>query len=234
MSEPCTRWETEGRLAQERGAADDPHFATCADCRAARATEAALIARMVDAGAGWQPPGDWEARVFARIAREAPARRFSWWYALFPALAAAGLALFLLGPRGPGSSSTSGETGDGLVLAVSVVDGGQIVRSETPKPGDALRVTVTRRADSAEALAMRIYRDDRTLVFACGSPEPPCPQAGDGVTAEVVMTAPGTYRSLVLVGPAPLPAPAGTLDADVAAGRAAGAKVTRGDAVRVW
>jgi hypothetical protein len=224
MSEPCTRWSDEGLLAQERGAPIDPHFETCPDCLRARAADAALSARLVTAGSTWQPPGDWEARVFARIAREQPARRFSWWYALFPALAAAGLAVFLWRPRAP--------VDDAVTLVVGVVDAAQVVRGENPKPGDTLTLTAT--AGGMAHLSLRVYRDDRTLVFACGGPEPACPRVDARVAAQVVMTAPGTYRSIVLTGAAPVPGPAGTLDADVAAARAAGAKVVQGEVVRVW
>lgn len=234
MAEPCTRWDAEGRLARERGETLDAHFAACPDCLAARAADAALTARLVETGARWQPPGDWEARVFARIAREAPARRFSWWYALFPALAAAGLAVFFFAPRGGGGPGSPDPSGAGFEVQIGVVDGAQVVRSENPKPGDTLRLTARVPTRDPARVAIRIYRDDRTLIFACGGGEVPCSLADDAVRAEVLMTAPGAYRSIILTGAGPLPAPAGTLDADAAAARAAGASVTLGEAVRVW
>lgn len=226
MGDRCDRWEREGLLAAERGELLDAHFETCPDCLAARTAHEAVIARLVQTGQGWQPPGDWEARVMARIAREQPARKFGWWYVLFPALVAAGLAFALFRPVSP-----VGPADDTLALTLGVVDAQQVVRGENPKPGDALSLQVT--AGHVTHIALRVYRDDRTLIYACGEGRD-CPRTGPNVAANVVMDAPGEYRTLVLGGPNPVPAPAGSLDADVARAREAGLQVVLGEAVRVW
>ena len=226
MSDLCNRWSTEGALATERGETLSAHFDTCPECLAARAAHEAVIARLVDTGQGWQPPGDWEARVMARIAREQPARRFGWWYALFPVLAAAGLALFLLRPGAPSLPGS-----DSLTLALGVVDTQQVVRGENPKPGDLLSIRVA--VGRVAHVAVRIYRDDRTLVYGCGGTND-CPRTGPDISTQVAMDAPGEYRTIVLGGPNAVPAATGSLDGDVARAREAGLQVVLGDAVRVW
>lgn len=225
----CERWETDGLLALERGETLDPHFDTCPDCLAARSAGEAVVARLLQASAGWQPPGDWEARVFARIAREQPARRFAWWQVLFPVLAAAGLAIWLARPATPGGGADPNAAPLGLSL--SVVDAAQVVRGENPKPGDALSLRVA--VGGAAHVGLRVYRDDRTLVFACGHADA-CPRTGDEVVTRVTMDAPGTYRTLLMGGAAALPAPAGSLDADMARAREAGLQIVVGEVVRVW
>lgn len=225
----CERWETDGLLALERGEPLDAHFETCPDCLAARRAGEAVIDQLMQASAGWQPPGDWEARVFARIAREQPARRFAWWQVLFPVLAAAGLAIWLVRPGTPGAGTETGAAPLGLSL--SVVDAAQVVRGETPKPGDALSLRVA--TGGAAHVALRVYRDDRTLVFACGHADA-CPRTADAVVTQVKMDAPGEYRTLLIGGAAAVPAPAGSLDADMARAREAGLTVVPGEVVRVW
>lgn len=225
MGEKCERWATEGLLSAERGEPLDPHFATCAECLAARAAHEAVIARLVETGQGWQPPGDWEARVMARIAREQPARRFAWWYAIFPVLAAAGLALFLLRPGAPTAQ------GDTLALTLGVVDAQQVVRGENPKPGDLLSLRVE--VGQLGHVAVRIYRDDHTLVYSCDESKP-CPRSGTEVAIRVALDAPGEYRTAVFGGPNPVPTATGSLDGDVARAREAGLQIVLGDAVRVW
>lgn len=225
----CNRWDTEGLLARERGERLDPHFDTCPDCETARAADAQLAARILDAGAGWSPPGDWEARVFARIAQEKPARRFQWWWALLPTMAAAGLVAALLYPRPPVDRSPGA-----ITFTVTVIDAAQVLRGENPKPGDVLSVRIASPdASRSGRLGVRIYRDDRTLVYACGAPET-CPRDGEVTTISTRMEAPGAYQTLLLSGEAVLPAPAGSLDADVAAARAVGLQVTLGEPVRVY
>ena len=165
----------------------------------------------------------------ARIAREQPARRFAWWQVLFPVLAAAGLAIWLARPLAPGSGTDGSAGRRGVTLWG--VDAAQGVRGERPKRGDALNLRVA--AGQVTHLGLRVYRDDRTLVFACGH-EGDCPRTGDEVVTRVTMDAPGEYRTLVVGGPSAVPAPAGSLDADLARAREAGLQVVLGEAVQVW
>jgi hypothetical protein len=195
---PCERFETEGLLALERGDTLEPHFDTCPDCLEARAAYARLEAQLVEAGRAWVPPPDWEARVFARVAQTESAPRRSLWRWLVPALGLAsavvvGLVLMRSGPGGAGVGPP--------VVELGVERGTQQMRGDAPRPGDTL--VLRARVENGETAAVRVYRNDRTLVFACHD-EPGCERTrgdeADEVLVRVSLAAPGEYRALVVVG----------------------------------
>ncbi len=194
----CERFETEGLLALERDEPLEPHFETCADCLEARAAYARLAEQLTETGRTWTPPADWEARVFARVAQTASAPRRSVWRWLMPALGLAsavvvGLVLTRSGPSGSASGAP--------VVELGVERGTQQMRGDAPRPGDTL--VLKARVENGETAAVRVYRNDRTLVFACHD-EPGCERTrGDEreeVLVRVPLAAPGEYRALVVVG----------------------------------
>lgn len=179
----------------------------------------ALERRLAALHADASPPPDWEARVWARIAREedrarSPSR-WRWLAAALPlgAAAVAGLFVYLRG------ASTVQPVEPGLEIAIH--QGGERVRGRAPAAGDVL---VVRAGTGGAARAeVRVYRGDGELVARCGD-GPGCRREGDLVEARVELPSPGEYRGLLLFSAEPIPPPAGSLDADVAAARAAGAR----------
>jgi hypothetical protein len=159
---------------------------------------------LADAGAGHEPPRGWEARVLAAVEAR-PRRTIARWWLLVPALAAAAVVLFFAWPRTPVPANSQ------LALAITVERGGPLVRGTSAHVGDTLRATAT---GGGANRAVWIYRDDRELVASC---------AGDEPCAFTVATR-GDYSIVALASAAPLPAPRGSLDGDVAAAARSGAQ----------
>lgn len=221
----CERFEREGLLLLEQGAALPEHFATCADCIAARRACEGLRAELATAMAGEEPPLGWQARVKAEIA----ARRRSrgawrrWLWLAGPALAAA--ALLVLWVR------TEREPGEKLALVVEVQEGTIVRRGKDAHPGDRLRLRgMTGGARFAE---LRVYRNDQGPFVSC-STEPPCRRVGETIELEFTFPAVGSYQPVILASENPIPAPStGKLDPDAAEALTAGARVELGEGVRV-
>lgn len=219
------RFEQVGLLQIEQGEALGDDFAH-PELAATRRTYGALRQALTTVGEEASPPAGWEARVFATIARRKSARRRGGWLRLLiPAGAAAALAALLLVGTPPGPD-------EGVAtLTVRVEAGaGPARRGSEAHPGDRLRLEA-RTGDAAHA-ELRVYRSDRELVLRC-STAPPCVRQGQTLRADVPLPALGTYQSLLLLSDSPLPAPAGTLDADAGSALEAGAHVTLGDEVSV-
>lgn len=217
----CGRFEREGLLLLEQGRPLDPHFDTCADCRAVRAEYEALQAGIGDLGRAYTGRTDWQARVWAGVARMGERRASPWrrllWLAV-PAGLTAAVLLVLLRP-GPGPQ----QSGPALALAFHRPgDGVEAMRGEHARPGDVLDVTI--RTGGAAHVELRIYRDDQALLVRC-TDQPPCVRRDDGLTATISLEARGRYQIAFLYGPQPLPAPGASLDDDLARARAAGATV---------
>lgn len=213
----CNRFETEGLERFVAGEPLDAHFESCPDCRSAVSSYRAVIRTLGAAGRMYEPPGNWEARVFARIQRRRPARR-RFFLGLAAALPVAAAAVFVL--RSAGGV-------DALELDLSVSrGGGPAVRSApsgggtvlSAAPGDVLHLVA--RLPRGKHGDLRLYRGD-TLVFQCrGSPK--CVVSRDGLSADVPLERAGTYRTLVLASEQDVPQASGTLDADYAAALRAG------------
>ncbi len=155
----------------------------------------------------YEPSGDWEARVWARIAREgeSKARSWRWLFWALPSLGAAAAALFLWLPSpqvGPAS------------LAVSVLNPADGLRGDAPHVGHT--ITVVASAGGQPHAELRVYRGD-TLVHRCAAD---C-RNGEVLRTELRIPAIGTYTTVLITGAGAAPKALG-LDADAAAVRAAG------------
>lgn len=76
--------------------------------------------------------------------------------------------------------------------------------------GDLLRIEVSAPAEAV----LRLYRNDKEVVLECPSAAPEC--LGGGLAAELVLSAPGAYRAVVLLPAGALGGSTGTLDEDLA------------------
>jgi hypothetical protein len=172
--------------------------------------ERRLEAELARLGTEHMPPVGWETRVLA--ATVLPKRR-PWWHFAAPAFAlAAAIILWFAWPR-----STAKPTA--LALELSLERGGPIVRGSTAHIGDVLHAT----ARGGKYRAVWIYRTDTQLLVACPGAAA-CTAADDAVTATAAIQSVGDYSIVALSSDAPLAAPTGKLDADVAAAANAGAR----------
>lgn len=148
-------------------------------------------------GAEHVPPIGWEARV---LASTAPPRRTRWWIWAAPlgVAAAVVVAFLLVRPDSPRP----------LELAVSVEQGGALVRGANAHVGDSI---VASASGGGRQHAVWIYRDDR-LVLACGNARP----------CRLVLATPGDYTVVALAADGEIAAPRGRLDDDVATAARAG------------
>lgn len=167
------------------------------------------------------PPPGWKAAILCRIdadddaeraARRARPRRR--WLVAAPAFAMVATVVLVYGLRQPSPPSEPG-------VAYAVVDGDGAVRgSGTAALHDRLQIT----AQFIDRGALRVYRDDRTLVAECPR-DPACTRRPSGKLTTHALTlrldAPGDYRVVLLIGAVP-PA-TGIYDDDYAAALAAGA-----------
>jgi hypothetical protein len=213
----CNRFETEGLEHFVAGEPLDAHFESCTDCRSTRASYVAVVRTLGEAGRTYAPPGDWEARVLARIQRRRPVRR-RFFLGLAAALPVAAAAVLVL-------RSTGGVEALDLDVSVShgggpAVRGGASGNGAVPSaaPGDVLHLVA--RVPRGKSGDLRLYRGD-ALVFQClGSPR--CTVTRDGLSADVSLEKAGTYRTLSLAAEHEVPPATGSLDADYAAALRAG------------
>lgn len=169
------------------------------------------------------PPPDWQARVWAEIAREAPSTRARWAWIWGGAIAALAAAVVLFLATRPPPTQPFG-------LAVDTLDGAGAVRAAGRKPGDLLRLEA--HLGGAAYGELRVYRDDATVVLACADAAP-CARAGDTLRATVAMPSVGRYQALVIAADAPIPGPPRSLESDLAALRSAGARIEIAAAVEI-
>lgn len=165
-----------------------------------------------------RPPADWQARVWAGVAAEPPARRWLVWLAAPAALAvAAALAITFL----PSPSPTG--------LRIELKSGDGVVRGPTGHPGDTLEASVD--AESAQ-VELRVYHEDR-LRLRCGDGEG-CTRHDKTLTATFELLTPGRYLVATIRSSAPLPPLSGVLDTDLSAARRAGAEVELSETIDIW
>jgi hypothetical protein len=208
----CERFENEGLPRFVAGEPLEPHFEECADCRAARVSYQAVASALQQAKDAYAPPGDWEAKVWARIRQAQSARR--WRAVLGFSAAAAALAVFFLASAGGPEAltlSTDFERGSGPVVRGGAARGGDVL---SLAPGDVLRVGV--KVPRGKRGDVRVYRDTNELVFQCAT-NPACRQVKDGFEAPVTLDRTGTYRAVGIAADKLLPAATGNLDVDYAA-----------------
>jgi len=215
----CERFENEGLDLLERGKRLDGHFATCPDCREARAVYDFLREQIVQAGADDEPPADWQARVQERIAERR--RRPLWGWVLAP-LGAAALAatLFFAVPRTPAAPS----------LAQEIAPGDAVHRSASAAPGDRLVL----RAETAGAphAELRVYRNGGDLLLRCPG-DSSCRREGSELRVTWTLPSAGTYQAVLVLDDEPLPAPGKGVDPDAGAAFAQGGRVVLGDEIDV-
>jgi hypothetical protein len=222
---PCDRFESEGLLRLEQGLPLGDHFETCPDCLAARAAYDRLCNEIAAAGEQHEPPAHWQSRVWATVEarRKKPFRSWRWLWV--PAGAAAAAVLILLvtlcGPEEPALAA----------LRVEIEAGpGAVRRGGETHPGDRLVLRAT--TGAARYSELRVYRHDTALVLRC-STAPPCLRKDNELRATLLLDAPGSYQSLLLLSAKPLPEPSSDLDRDSGAALAAGAEALLGREIRV-
>jgi hypothetical protein len=210
----CDRFESEGLARFVAGQLLEPHFETCADCRAARASYEAVALALQQAREAYEPPGDWEAKVWARIQSGRAPQRSRWAVLLGVAATAAALAVFFVSSVGGTDAltlSTNFERGSGLVVRGGASRGGDV---QSAAPGDVLHLLV--KVPRGKVGDLRVYRGTNELVFQCAK-SPACIHSKDGLEARVTLDRAGTYRAVIVAADKELPAVSGSLDADYAA-----------------
>jgi len=219
MTPACDRFETEGLLQLERGEPLDEHFVTCPDCLEARAAYARLRQDIAGIGAGDEPPADWEARVWARLAERKRRPRWIWLLAPVGAAALAATLFFAL-PRTPAEPS----------LVQELVEAGPTRRATGAHPGERLHL----RAETAGSpqAELRVYRNGRDLLLRCPG-DASCQRKGSELSATLLLSSPGTYQAVLVLDDDPLPPPGKGLDPDAGAAFAQGARVLLGEEIAV-
>jgi len=221
-------------MLAELGGALDEHAEQCADCRE-RLRGYRQIAGLIAEGATTHeaPPG-WKQRTLARAyaAPRARRRRATLLSALAGAAAAAILLVLLLRPRTP-PERPNGPLGSAQLgtpqLAMEVVDGGGW-RGEA-HPGEEVRARA--RLAGASYFEVRVYRGARDLLVRCPTAGPSVCLESDGSLLAWKVPSVGTYQVLLLVSQQPIAAPRGSLDDDVAAATAAGARAIDVETIHV-
>jgi hypothetical protein len=221
---PCNRFEREGLLALEQDRPLDRHFDACPACREARTAYERLGTAIATAADGLEPRPDWQARVWAEVARRGASKRRPWWSGwLVPAGAVAALAL-VLAARWLTPAAAPG-------LTVAVLPGDSVRRGATAQPGDRLDLrAVTGGAGHAE---LRVYRDDSEIVLRCAE-EAPCRRRGGRLEASLVLPSIGSFQAVLLTSDSAIVPPTGLgLDADAAAALDAGVRFELGEEILV-
>jgi hypothetical protein len=219
----CRRFEEEILPSLIAGEQRGVHLDDCAECRAALAEYEQLTSALARVDAAARPRPDWQARVLAAVARKPqPSRRARWTVALSLSLAAA--AMLLIVGRRSGREEPS--------IQVEVSHGPSQLRGAAGQaaPGDRLLVRAATGGKSGE---LRVYRDDRELVARCGR-DPVCDGAPRHPRVELRLPSVGRYRVVLVIDPPAQPVSGATMDDDLSALRAAGARVELGPTVEVW
>ncbi len=216
----CDRFENEGLVRFVAGEPLDAHVESCPDCRLALADYQALASALAKAGEAFAPPGDWEAKVWARIQRQQDVRRRPWGIFLGVGAATAALAVFLAnsmgGPEVLSFSTVQVERGPGAPLRGGPSRPGEV---QSAAPGDVLHLVA--KVPRGKVADLRVYRGADQLVFQCATATA-CIRTRDTLEARVKLDRAGTYRSVALAADGKLPEATGNLDADTAAGMRAG------------
>ena len=209
----CHRFETEGLPRFVAGAPLDTHAQSCPDCQAALASYQKVADALHQAKEAFAPPGDWEAKVWSRIANQRAARPPARWALLGLGAAFAALAIFFV-------SSVGGP--DALALTSQVERStGPRVRGGAGRPGEVVSAApgdvlyLVAKVPRGKLGDLRVYRGTNELVFHCAR-SPACVRSKDGLEARVTLDRAGTYRTLLIAADGELPAPSGDLDADYA------------------
>jgi hypothetical protein len=218
----CDRFEAEGLLHLERGEPLGEHFATCPDCRDARAVYERLRQDIAGIGVDEEPPAGWETRVWARIEERKGKPRWIWFLAPVGAAALAA-TLFFAVPRTPSAPS----------LVQEVVEGGTVRRATGARPGD--RLDLRAETGGSPHAELRIYRNRRELVLRCpgDSGDPSCQSEDGEIRASLTFASVGDYRAVLVLDDEPLPRPRKGLDPDAGSVFDQGGQVVLGEEIAV-
>jgi hypothetical protein len=215
----CHRFESEGLPRFVAGEPLDAHAEGCPDCQAALASYRKVAAALRGAKDAYVPPGDWEAKVWSRIASaQAPRSSARWVAFLGLGTALATLAVFFV-------TSVGGPDALGLTLQVERGTGPR-VRGRAGRPGEVSAAPgdvlyLVAKVPRGKLGELRVYRGTNELVFQC-TKSPACVRTKDGLEARVTLKQVGSYRTLLIAADKELPAASGDLDADYAAAMRSG------------
>jgi hypothetical protein len=217
----CQRFEGEGLNRFVAGEPLDAHVEGCPDCQAALAGYQKVAAALRQANDVYVPPGDWEAKVWSRLAKQKAPRPGLRWAALvgLGATFAALAAFFVSSGLGPDALSLTSqvERGSGPLVRGGAVKPGEV---QSAAPGDVLHLVAA--VPRGKLGDLRVYRGTNELVFQCAK-SAACIHSKDGLEARVTLDRVGTYRILLLAADKALPPASGGLDADYAEALRAGA-----------
>ena len=206
----CQRYETEGLTGFPPTPELRAHLATCAECQAAEGAYARLEKLLAVSSVQAAPPPGWEQRLDTRLAQGG--RRFSLRsVALIASALAATLIAVLFFPR---------RTADEPLLATqSELIAATGRRAAGASVGSTWKVSVDLRQE------VRVWKNQSTLVLRCGaSASDGCEGNGERRAANVLLSAPGEYRAMVLTaGSKPLAEPV-SFDEDARLAREKGAR----------
>jgi hypothetical protein len=253
----CRRLEDDDLLA-ELGDTLDPHVEQCADCREHLRGYQQIARWLAEARTANALPADWKRRTLARV-HATPLRRrrriFLASAAGVSVAAAAAVALLVIG-RGPSPES---QTRPELALRIDDAPGWRAsmqppdpsASSARPRfvahPGQVVQAEAI--PADARYFEIRVYRSARDLLLRC--PEagaPACvaraaspagsqghPDLDGELRSRLVWKIPsiGTYQVVFLVSQQPIAGPGGSLDDDVAAASAAGARAIDVETIHV-
>jgi hypothetical protein len=231
---PCQRFESEGLPRFVAGEPLDAHVESCQDCQVSFASYQKVAAALRQAKDAYVPTGDWEAKVWSRIANAQGARSAARSAARWPALLGLGGALgtvaifFALTTGGPDTLALTSqvESGPGPRVRGRATGPGDV---KSAAPGDVLHLSG--KVPRGKLGDLRVYRGTKELVFQCAK-SPACVHSKDGLEARVTLDRAGTYRTLLIAADTELPAARGDLDTDYAAALRAG-KATESPPVEV-
>jgi hypothetical protein len=184
----------DGELGTEHAAGFRDHLGGCAACQRVlhgRMQEVMLV----DAMHAVRAP---DARAVRRK------RRVRLAAALAPVLGAAAVGVFTL------STDHAAPRAVPLQVVLSVDPAGPVMRGTSAHPGDVLRVS----ARGARHRAIWVYKDERELVASCPGMVV-CQTTADALDLKLVLPARGAYAVVTLGAASSLPAPSGSLDADL-------------------
>ena len=203
----CDRFESEGLVRFVAGEPLDSHAQGCTDCQAALESYKKVAAALQQAGDAYSPAGDWEPKVWAKVATARAARPRTPWAVVLgigATVAALGV-LFLNFAGGP----------DSLSLTTQTLEhgAGAMVRG-TAAPGDVLHLVA--QVPRGKLGDLRVYRGTGELVFQCAT-SPLCIRSRDRLEAKVTLDRAGIYRVLLIGADKVLPVATGSVDADYAA-----------------
>lgn len=212
---PCGRDDHDLLSRMESGLAPDAHEQSCPSCIDARRRYERLGEALRELPALPAPDG-WEQRVLASLpskgrVRASNTRWLPWAGGLAVAAAA---ALILWQGRRPAPHPLS--------VRQEVVADASGRRADSAAVGDTIRISAS--GGDGPMRELRLYRDTKEVVARCPG-DSGCREAGGAIELTIELGAPGSYRSLVIVGSARAPEPTGSLDDDARAAVAAGASV---------